>query len=342
MRLSTTANLLLAFACTIQCAATAKAAPPIELELATESGLQITAPREWLQLMASLGIANVRIRAASSADEPAADNRGDAEHPRFHVVGIVTADGELRLPGGRFRMSDRQKLADYFARLSADGPESLTAQRGRFGLTKQEFAAVHADLAQPVDFATQGQPLRAVLDRLQAKFSLRLAPDDYANQIIRTATPVADEFRSLTAGTVLAIVLRRYGLALRPEKARGEPVALRIVPIDSAGDAWPFGWESKASPRETAPALFEFLNVEIEGYTLQEAIDAIAPRLKLPIYWDHAALVKDKIDPAKVQVRLPRSRTYYKRILDRVLAQAHLNGTLRVDEAGTAFLWISR
>jgi hypothetical protein len=303
--------------------------------------VQITAPREWLQLMASLGIENVRIRAASSADEPVAKNRGDADHPRFHVVGIVTANGELGLPGGRFRTSDRQKLADYFARLAADGSESLTAARGRFGLTEKEFAAVHADLAQPVDFATQGQSLRAVLDRLQTKFSLRLAPDTGVSQIIRTATPVADEFRGLTTGTGLAIVLRSYGLALRPEKARGEPVALRIVPIDSAGDAWPIGWESKTSPRETAPALFEFLNVEIEGYTLQEAIDAIAPRLKLPIYWDHAALTKDKIDPSKVQVHLQRSRSYYKRILDRVLAQAHFNGTLRVDEAGTAFLWIS-
>ena len=85
----------------------------------------------------------------------------------------------------------------------------------------------------------------------------------------------------------------------------------------------------------------EFLNVEIEGYTLQEAIDAIAPRLKLPIFWDHAAFAEHKIDPATIQVHVPRTRTFYKRILDRVLAQARL-AELRVDEAGTAFLWISK
>ena len=336
--LSASLVVLLTFAL----AAAVQAAPPIELELATERGLQITAPREWLQRLASIGITNVRIRAANPADQPAVDNRGTADRPRFHVVGVIAAGDELHLPGGTFQASDRQKLAEYFARLSADGPESLTAPRGRFGLTEKDFTAAHADLSQPVDSATKGQPLRAVLDLLQAKFSLQLAPDAAASQIIRTATPVADDVGNLTAGTGLAIVLRNYGLVLHPEKSVGEPAALRITPSESVDDSWPIGWESKASPRETAPALFESLNVEIEGYTLAEAIDAIDPRLKLPVYWDHAALAKHKIDPTTIQVRLPRTRTYYKRILDRVLAQAGLAGRIRVDEAGAAFLWISK
>jgi hypothetical protein len=218
----------------------------------------------------------------------------------------------------------------------------MTAPRGRFGLTEKEFTAVYADLAQPIQFATKDQPLRSVLDRLQAKFAIRLAPDAAAEQIIRTAEPVADDVSNLTAGTGLAIVMQSYGLALRPEKSRGESVALRIVPVGSVDDVWPIGWESKASPRETAPALMEFLNVEIEGYTLQEAMDAMQPRVKLPFYWDHAALAKDRIDPAAIQVHIPRTRTFYKRMLDRVLAQARLADQLRVDEAGTAFLWISK
>ena len=161
MRLHLSAILLLVFTLT----APARAAPPIELELATERGLQITAPQQWLQLLTSLGIENVRIRAANPADKPAVDNRGTAEKPRYHVVGILTASEELRLPGGTFRAIERQTLSDFFARLSADGPESLTAPRGRFDLTEKDFTAAHANLAQPVDFATKGQSLRAVLDR---------------------------------------------------------------------------------------------------------------------------------------------------------------------------------
>lgn len=327
---------------TLAFAATAQAAPPVDVELATESGLQITAPREWLQLLAGIGIENVRIRTATSVDKPMVDNRGDAANPRFHVVGILTADEELRLPGGRFGRGDRQKLADYFARLSADGPESMTAERGRFGLTRKEFDAAHADLAQPLGFPTKGQPLRAVLDRLQTKFVLRLAPDATAEQIIRTAAPVADDVEDLAAGTGLTIILQSYGLALRPEKLSGQPASLGIVPIETTDDRWPIGWDSKSSPGQIAPTLLEFINVEIEGYTLEEAMNAMQPRVKLPFYWDHAALAKYKIDPANIQVHIPRTRTFYKRILDRALVQAHLAGQLRVDEAGTPFLWISK
>jgi hypothetical protein len=332
----------LAFFLVLACAAASTAAPPIELELATERGLQITAPHQWLQLFADLGITNVRIRTATGGEKPAVENRGTTDAPRFHVVGLLTARDEVKLPGGTFHTSDRQQLADYFTRLAADGPQSLTAERGRFGLTEKDFAAVVGDLSQPIGVDTKGQPLPAVLNAIKQQLAQQVAPDEAAQRIIRTAKPVADDFSELAAGTGLAILLRNYNLALLPKKEVGQPTQLQIVRFDPANDSWPIGWESQSSPREIAPTLFESLNVEIEGYSLTEAIDAIAPRLKLPIYWNHAALTQHKLDPATVQVHLPRTRTYYKRILDRILSQARLHSQIRVDEAGTVFLWITR
>jgi hypothetical protein len=329
-------------------------APPVELELATESGVQITAPQQWLQLLTTLGIDDVRIRSAGSGDQPRLENRGTDSQPRYHVVGILSAGEELRLPGGTFHAADRARLKDYFAKISADGSEGATAPRGRFGLTEKQLAIVNADLAQPLDFTTKGLTPRAVLDRLQAKFESRILTDDDADRLLRDAAPVADELKGLTAGTSLAILLRGYGLELRPEKSLGKPVVYRVALMphdvapsekpDSSKDekSWPVGTESSKSPRDVAPVLMDSLNVEIDGYTLAEAVDAIGPRIKLPIYWDHEALAAGHIDPAAVKVSVPKTRTYYKRVLDRVLAQAHLAGQLRVDEAGTAFLWITR
>jgi hypothetical protein len=312
------------------------------VEIATERGLQITAPHEWLQLLTEMGIDNVRIRGARTGEQPKLTNVGTEDRPRYHALGILNAREELLLPGGTFRAGDRRGLADYFRRLSDEGPEGMTAPRGRFGLTEKQLAAVYADLAQPIEFETAGQPITAVIERLQTKFQVPVVVDPQADRALRAAKPIADDAKGLTAGTGLAILLRGEGLALRPEKPQGNPLAIRVVPVDSEGDTWPVGWEPEGPPVEIAPALFEFVNVEIDGYTLREALEAIGPRIKLPYYFDRAALARHHVDPDAIQIALPQSRTYYKRILDRVLAQARLGGQLRVDEAGTVFYWITR
>jgi hypothetical protein len=334
----------------------AHAVAPVELEIATERGVQITAPHEWLQLLTSLGIENARIRGAQPGERPRAENRGTAERPRRHVLGLLTARNELRLPGGTFTRADRTRLKDYFDRLSADGAEALTAPRGLFGLTEKEADAVFADLAQPIQLATKGKQPHAVLDKVATTFQSRIVLDPKAERTLRSATPIIDELSNLTAGTGLAILLRTHGLVLRPEKPRGQPANYRIelAAADVVGENtlgktddhslqhWPIGWEPQYAPGEIAPSLFEFLNAEIDGYTLDEALAAIAPRIKIPLYLDHAALAAHDIAPSAIQINLPRTRISYKRLLDRILSKARLGCQIRVDEAGTPFLWITR
>jgi hypothetical protein len=332
------------------------AAAPVELELATERGVQITAPQQWVQLLAGIGITRVRIRGGRPGDEPNVTKRGGPQGASYHVVGMLTSRDELRLPGGTFSRVDRLKLKDYFARLAADGSDAVTAPRGRFGLTEKELTTVLSDLAQPVEFETKGQPPREVIGRLQTKLSLKLAIDPETDRALRTAAPVVDELKGIAAGTALAIALRNYGLVMRPEKSRGQPIVYRVVA--AGGDAvkgstlgkmssadmqyWPIGWEPEKSPGEVVPSLFESLNAEIDGFTLGEALAAISPRLSIPLYLDHAALKSLNIDPAKIQVQLAPMKISYKRVIDRIVAQARLGSEIRVDEAGMPFLWITR
>jgi hypothetical protein len=349
-------NVLLSAVIVFTFAAASRAAPRIDLELATERGVQITAPHEWLQLLAAIGIENVRIRGMKPGDEPQVDNRGTEAEPSYHVVGILTARDQLRFPGGTFSRADRARLKDYFERLVADGAESLTAPRGMFDLTEKEIHAVFADLAQPINLETKGQPVQTVIEEIEAKFALKFDLDADVASMLRRAKPVADELKGVAAGTGLAIVFRANGLELRPEKSRGRAVVYRILPaeadslrnstIGKTSDQemrhWPIGWEPQGAPGNAAPTLFEFLNAEIDGYTLAETLTAIGPRVKIPMYLDHAALAAHKIDPAQIQVRIPRTRTIYKRVIDRALSQARLGSQVRIDEAGKPFLWITR
>jgi hypothetical protein len=341
----------------IALADTANAAgPPVELELVTEQGLQITAPQEWLQLLAGIGIEHVRIRGSQAADEPQVVNRGTSRAASYQVVGVLTSRDQLRLPGGTFTKADRARLKDYFARLAADGADAVAAPHVRFGLTEKELTAVLADLAQPIDFETKGMTPRAFIDRLQTKLSHKPSVNAEAEQAMRTAAPAVDELKGVAAGTALAITLRNCGLVMRPEKSRGQPVLYRIVVAGpevirgptlgkmAATDMqyWPVGWEPEKSPGEMAPSLFVSRNAEIDGYSLEEALAAIGPLLKIPMHLDRAALKTHRIEPEKLPVKLAKTRTTYKRVLDRILSQAHLGSEIRVDEAGVPFLWITR
>ncbi|MGI9455956.1 MAG: hypothetical protein ACR2NU_05305 [Aeoliella sp.] len=321
----------------------------ITVEIVTEPGVQATAPREWLQLLTTIGQRNVSIRTKRSGDSPQLSQSGSDERPRYRVVGLLNGRNELLLPGGRFSLRSRSKLADYFDRLAADGPEGVTAEKGRFGLTEKQFAAVHADLAQPLALATNDQSLVEVLKELRELLELELTADDEAWEILKKADPVTDDVEQLTVGTALALLLRSHDLVLLPEKQRGKEVTLRIARKQEEArdektevEVWPVGWESEESPSKLAPALMETLNAEIDGFTLAEAMGSIAPRIGVPIFWDHATLREREIDPTTIEVKFARKRTHLKRVVDKLLFQARLKGELRIDEAGTVFYWISR
>src|SRR5688572_28669682 len=91
-----------------------RASPPVELELVTDRGVQITALHEWLQLLTAIGIRDVRIRGKRSGDQLQAVNIGTSELPRYRVVGNLTSGDRLQLPGGTFTQQDRAELKDYF------------------------------------------------------------------------------------------------------------------------------------------------------------------------------------------------------------------------------------
>jgi hypothetical protein len=328
----------------------------IELELATERGVQITAPQQWLQLLAGIGIDNVRIRAIRPNEAPRVTQTGTPQRPSYRVLGILTARDQLLLPGGTFTRANGAKLKDYFERLGADGAESLTAPRGMFGFTEPEIKTVFAELAQPINFETSRQKPRDVVEQIQKSISLTIDQSQEAAGVLDRSQPLRYELKGLATGTALAMVLHNHGLVLQPEKPRGRPLMLHIMEADradpnraAAGKTsdrdrknWPVGWEPPETPGRAAPSLFEIRNAEIDGYSLEETLAAIAPRIKIPYYFDRVALIGNDIDPSKIQVRVPRTRTSYKRVIDRALSHARLGSQVRVDEAGQPFLWITR
>lgn len=312
------------------------AALPIDVEVVTAANVPITAPQQWARMLATMDLGRVRIRGGNTGDKLGIEQ----DRQRYKVVALLTSDGELVIEGRRYRASDRRKLAEFFKALAEE--ESLGEEKGAFGLTQKEFGHVFADLSRPVTFSTAGQDRAIVVEKIIQSLSQPLETDLNLSRTLRRSKPVEWELQQMSAGTSLAIVLREADFVLRPEKPRGEAPQLVIERAEPKSEAWPVGWKIEGSPRKVAPKMFEFLTVEIDGYTLDQALNALEPRMDVPLILDRRTLLRREIDPKKVKVKLLPTKSYLKSSIDKLLSQARLTSELRVDERGKAFCWVTQ
>jgi hypothetical protein len=311
----------------------------LDVELCTEQGFPLTGAREWSDLFADLGI-SARIRGIKGNDAPSIKSTGTDAAPSFKVVGILAADGKLNLPKGKFSVHDKARIEQWFAKLKGDGIEAIAEKSGAFGLLPTKFVEVHEVLAAPVDFSTKGVPPRDVAKKIADRLKYKFITDPAGQRALGGGEAVADELQGLSSGTVLAAVLRPLGLVVVPEKV-GSEIRLRIADSRSAKEHWPIGWDPKANPATTSPALFKFLPVEINDTALGEALAAIGERVKLPLVIDYNGLARREVDLTSTKVSFPRANTYYAKILGQILFQAKLKYEVRVDEADKPFLWVT-
>ena len=324
-------------------AATASAAEKavIDFEIVMEAGLPPTAAQEWMQLFKGLDQSGVRIRSATGGDRPDIAKQDLGGKVRYKVVGVLRGNNTLIVPGGSFGRNDKAQLRQWIEKLRDTGVDSIGEKEGAFGLLSKHLVEVHEKLGVPVSFSTSGRPPREVVAQIQRGLKIELVFEAGTEDALQEADPFADDLNGLTAGTALAAALRPAGLALVPERTRGEQPRLRVVDARDAMQSWPIGWPLKKPATETVPKLLEFLSVEIDNTPLAEALPAIQERLGVPFLYDYNGLARNKVELDKVLVTLPVKRTYYAKLLDRILAKANLGWEVRQDERDQTFIWIS-
>jgi len=333
------------FALTIVAANAAE--PAVTLELFTEDGVSITGSQQWSQALGQAGLnrssgVTVRIRKARSGDEGTIVNRGDERSPHYYVTGFIRADNRLHLPNARpISVRQANSLKEYIANLKADGIEGMAAPKAAFGLTPSQLVDLHKQLSRPTTFDTKGLRSGDAMRQLVAGSPYEVEVSAVARTAFRGSSTVVDELKGVSVGTAMAAVLRPLGLVLVPVRPRGGDIKLVITDSRSAPESWPVGWPSEQPALKTMPKLFEFLNAEIDDYKLSDALAAIAPRLEAPLIFDQNSMARHGVDADTVKVSHPDERVYYKKMLERILAQAKMKMELRVDEAGEPFLWLT-
>jgi hypothetical protein len=323
-------------------AGTASAKPRIELDLVTEQGFPLTGQQQWAQFLGQIEFDNLRIRQASGSEKVEVKREGSDESPLYLVTGVLTRGNQLVLPGGRFSIRDKDALTEWKNRLLRGGAGGLEPKvRAAFGLSTEQFLAVHERLATPVGSPTKDKSPKEVVREIARGLAGGVTIDPEALKAFDEKWTVPEELQGLSAGTTLAAAIRPLGLVLVPHAVAEDDVRLVITDVRKAPESWPIGWPKEKNEKELAPKLYEFFTFEAPGNPLQEAIGALQPKLELPFLYDHNGMARQKIDLAKTTIKFPESRSYYKKVLDRILFEAKMKCELRVDEAGAPFLWIS-
>lgn len=312
----------------------------VELELVTVGEFPFEQTRDWIAMLQKLDLEGVRIRSGTEDDEPEISSAGTEKSPLYKVKGLLTPGGNLILPGGKFKLSDRASLGRWMDKLKQGGEEGLSAKPGAFGLLPRQLAAVHEALAGPVAVSTAGGKPREIVEKLTSKLSVGVSLDSSAEAALRSAEPFPDELAGLSSGTALAAVLRPSGLVLVPVKTKGDLVELQITDSRNVEKSWPVGWTTDKGKGQLLPDLFKTLNVEIADTPLSESLAAIQGRVKVPFLLDQNSLARQRVD-LKTKVNLPKANLSYARVLDKLLSQVKCKAEMRLDEANKPFLWIT-
>jgi hypothetical protein len=312
--------------------------PRVSFEIVTKEGLSPTVSAQWYKALTDLGVAGLTIRSAKPGEEMAVKEAGPKNARAYQVTGILGADGQLYLPGGKFSLHDAPRLRKWLDNLGDAGPDGVTAPRGAFGLTAKQLEEVRVELATPVSISTKGKNAAELVAQVASQLPHPLALGDARADL--QAITTTDELKGLSRGTALAALSRVAGYGIKPERSGGE-LAFKFVRLTAQGECWPVGWKPAASGEKPLPELFDFLNVEIGETPVAEVLSAVQQRLKAPLLLDHNALATQNIDLAQVQVEVPAKRMTYSQVLAKVLFQARLKYELRLDDADRPFLWIT-
>ncbi|TWU30450.1 hypothetical protein [Bythopirellula polymerisocia] len=311
----------------------------IDVEVAMQKGVPITAPQEWAKRLGKLGLARVQIRSAEGQEQPEATLNETGT--RVSVLAVLTSRDELIVPQHKFRAGDVAKLRAYFEGLPHELAEA-GIDRGPFRLTEPEFGTVFADLEKPLSISTKGKDAAAVLAHCERGFHLPVSHDPKAGPLLATAPQLTMELEGISTGTALVIALRSAGLTIRPVNEPPGDLHLVVAPYTRNAEVWPIGWKPEGSPRALSPQMFDALSIEIEGYTLATALTALGPRMQIPVVMDEWILDRLEIRPTEIPVKLAKKKTTLMSAVDRMLSQARLAGEIRTDDSGAPFLWVTQ
>jgi hypothetical protein len=316
----------------------------LNMELLTIGDGTALKARQWMETLSKMDV-TVTIRPGRPTEKIEVTERKAGGTLRTVMIrGMLDSKGQLLFPDQVFTENETGKLATWLDELRTYGAQGNPDGRPAWGLTKEQFGAIHSALKKPLTFEPGEMELIKVVEKLEfpADIPLRFSPE--ATRVLKdrgASATVSQSLKGVSQGTALAVMLHDQGLAFRPRRLPDATIELSVMAADEAGGVWPVGWPRVQPRPETAPALFAIKAIDLEDEPLDGILEAAAGVIGIPILIDRPALQSKGIDLGEVKITHPRKRTTWITALTSFTYNAKAKFEILIDEAGKPFLWVT-
>lgn len=315
----------------------------IEIELLRADGGGGTAAQNWIKVLEPYDI-SLRVHRPIGGDKPELKEREAGSTRYVTAIGVLDRAGNIVFPNRTLSFSEPAKIKEWIDELKTYGIKGTPKGQPLWGMSEEQFAGLFDSLVKPIDFDTEGLPLKEAVARLPlpAEFPLRWSTE--AAELLAKRgdrTKIRQELNGFTTGVTMSIALSENGLGFRPNRTPSGAIELVVDPHNAKLNQWPVGWPVQLPSIKAAPKLFAIAPIELSDAELSDVIAAISELSETPILIDHGELDAKKIELEKIKVSFPRKMTSWSYALRQVVVPNRLTQELWQDEAGRVFVWVT-
>lgn len=300
--------------------------------------------QKWGNLLAQLG-RRATFRQGQQGEKTRLEEIDRTGRKAMRAVGLMNRDGTLSFTGKVFRLSKPDELQAWIRELETHGPKGPADESATWGLSPDQLSDVLRRLGGLVTKPVDERSPVAIIDSLDLRSVFRVTYTDAARRRITTVAADAEpnsDYVGLTKGTVFAAALAQFGLGYRPKHADDGAFYLEVDAGDEGDNLFPVGWKSTTPITLLVPELSKRITVDLEeAVPLEGLINLIAQKLNQPVLYSDYDLKVAGIRPTEIEYSRKRSRLTVYSLIRTVSLSHHLGISLRTDEAGSVFLWVT-
>jgi len=299
--------------------------------------------QQWAEVFLDMG-RRARFRAGRNGEKSRLEDSGVAGRRVVKAVGILKGDGSLMFLDRKFVTTNLKPVEDWLQRLETFGAAGPPNESPTWGLTAKQYAAVLKQLSESVKTPLNVRTPMELIDSLNLPAGFQVTFTNAGRQRAFPKTTIrrtTDAYKGLSKGSVLAAALAQFGLGFRPKSSPAGGFLIEVDVGTESDNMFPVGWKNTAPITTVAPGLAKSVSVDLEGADLDDLIQVIAERLKVPYFYSHFELLSNGTDVSALKYSRKPDRLSLFRLMDIIGKKHNLGLSLRTDEAGHLFLWVT-